>query len=146
VASKLVKRIGPNAGTFKPGHEKKGGRAKNTPNKMQIVEVPVPLEKLSSVTEALKRFGVDPAVEILKLCGLVPGVPEGWPLMKHQKAALLVQLMAMQKRETGGAPDPLTPDVPPGGKDPRSMTTDELLKRVLRATHNEQQLRSASSA
>ena len=112
---------------------------------MQILEVPVPLDKLSSVTEALKKYGIDPVIEILKLLGMVPGVPEGWPLMKHQKASILLQLEAMQKRETGGNPsDPQTPEVPPGAKDPKSMSTDELLKRVLRATHDEQ-LRSATT-
>lgn len=111
---------------------------------MQILEVPVPLEKLSSVTEALKKHGVDPAIEILKLCGLIDDGKARWPLMAHQKASILLQLLAMQKRETGpGGPDPQTPELPPGTKDPKSMSTDELLKRVLRATH-EEQLRSAT--
>ncbi|MDD1677887.1 MAG: hypothetical protein LUO93_01720 [Methanomicrobiales archaeon] len=135
---KLAPKQLPNAGSFKPGHAKKGGRTKGTRDKIQIVEIPVPLERLSTVTETLKKYGVDPALEILKLLGMVPGVPEGWPLMKHQKAALLVQLMAMQKREPGGEPDPQTPDGSTGKKDIKAMSTDELLKRVLRATHDEQ--------
>lgn len=112
---------------------------------MQIIEVPVPLDKISSVTETLQKYGVDPIKEILKLCGMVNDGQVRWPLMAHQKASILLQLAAMQKRETGGQPtDPQTPNVPPGAKDPKSMTTDELLKRVLRATHDEQ-LRSAST-
>lgn len=109
---------------------------------MQILEVPVPLEKISSVTEALKKYGVDPVIEILKLCGMIDDGKARWPLMAHQKASILLQLAAMQKREPGGQPDPQTPGVPPG-KDSKSMSTDELLKRVLRATHDEQ-LRSAT--
>lgn len=110
---------------------------------MQIIEVPVPLEKISTVTDTLKKYGVDPVVEILKLCGMIPTEKYQWPLLAHQKASVLLQLAAMQKRETGGQPDPQTPDVPSGQKDPKSMSTDELLKRVLRATHDEQ-LRSAT--
>lgn len=110
---------------------------------MQILEVPVPLEKLSSVTEALKKYGVDPVIEILKLCGMVPDGVQRWPLMAHQKASILLQLEAMRKRETGFGPDSQTPTVPSDGKKSKDMTTDELLKRVLRATHDEQ-LRSAT--
>jgi len=133
-----------NSTKFKEGHAKMGGRTKGTPNKMQILEVPVPLDKISSVTEALKKYGVDPVIEILKLCGMVPDGVQRWPLMAHQKASILLQLAAMQKREAGGNPsDPQTPTVPPGTKPSKEMSTDELLKRVLRATHDEQ-LRSAT--
>lgn len=117
---------------------KRGGRGKGTPDKMQILEVPVPLEKLSTVSEALKKYGVDPVVEILKLCGMIKTGKAQWPLMPHQKASVLLQLAAMEKRESGGQPtDPQTPTGSTGA-DRKAMSTDELLKRVLRATHDEQ--------
>lgn len=121
---------------FQKGHPKYGGRPKGRKNDIQVIAVPVPLDRISSVTETLLKYGVDPIKEILKLCGFIDDGVVRWPLMAHQKAALLVQLAAMQKRETGGLPDPQTPGVP--SVDTKSMSTDELLKRVLRATHDEQ--------
>jgi len=111
---------------------------------MQVLEVPVPLDRIPAVSETLKKYGIDPVFEVLKLLGMVPGVPEGWPLMKHQKASILIQLEAMQRRETGpGGPDPQTPTGSIG--EDKKMSTDELLKRVLRATHEEQRQRESSS-
>lgn len=145
MASKIVKRKGHNAGTFKAGHAKRGGRKPGVVNKVQILEVPIPLDRISSVTETLQKYGVDPIKEILKLCGFIDDGVQRWPLMAHQKASLLVQLAAMQKRESGtGEPDPQTPDGSTGKKDIKAMSTDELLKRVLRATHDEQLQRTSS--
>lgn len=121
---------------FKPGHAKVGGRKVGSPNKRQVIEVPVPLEKIPSITETLLKYKVDPALEILKLCGIVPN-KDGktkCELLPHQVASVMLQLEGLKKREAGPAPEPQTPESSTGAK----TTTDELLNRVLKATHEDQ--------
>lgn len=138
VGKKLTPKPAPTAGQFQPGHEKKGGRKPGAKNKMQTVEIPVPK---GSVTETLAKYKVNPVNEILGILGHIPGKKSfAWKLEPHQKLSVYLQLEAMQKRESGGKPDPETPDGSTG-KPAKAMGTDELLNRVLRGTLEDQKLR-----
>lgn len=86
----------PTAGSFKPGHAKKGGRAKGTPNKVtkQVKDAVIEAFHNAGGVEYLQRVAKDDPKTFLTLLGkVIPAEVHGkvdgnitvnWPVPKHK--------------------------------------------------------------